>query len=247
MRPAAFAKLTWLEMKLFLREPLAVGFTLAYPVVVMFVIAGVFENSGGAGFRGAGGAEYYVVSNIAVVTAAMSLIALPPHVASYFERGIMRRFRASSVPVAGVIAAQLAVCFAVAIVAAAVLLAVARPVYTYHVPNSLPGVILGFVVGLIGFLALGLLIAALFPTTRSAQSVGMVLFFPMYLISGAAPPLSVLPSAMRHVADFDPMNYAVRALQDPWFGFGVTATNLVVLLGIAIVSGAGAALLFRRR
>jgi ABC-2 type transport system permease protein len=108
-------------------------------------------------------------------------------------------------------------------------------------------VILGFVVALISFLALGLLIAALFPTTRSAQSVGLVLFFPLYLISGAAPPLSVLPSAMRQVADFDPLNYAVRALQDPWFGYGVNVTNLVVLAAIAVISGGGAALVFRHR
>ena len=96
MRPALFAKLTWLEAKLFLREPLAVGFTIAYPLVVMFVIAGVF-NRPGEEIRGVGGAEYYVVSNVAVVVAAMGLIALPPHAASYFERGVIRRFRASSI------------------------------------------------------------------------------------------------------------------------------------------------------
>jgi ABC-2 type transport system permease protein len=109
------------------------------------------------------------------------------------------------------------------------------------------GVVLGFVVALISFLALGLLITALFPTTRAAQSVGLVLFFPLYLISGAAPPPSVLPSVMRDVADFDPLNYAVRALQDPWFGYGITMTNLVVLAGIGVISAGAAALLFRRR
>jgi ABC-2 type transport system permease protein len=188
-----------------------------------------------------------VVSNIAVVIAAMGLIALPPHAASYFERGVMRRLRASSVPATAVLLAQSAVCFGVAIAATVVLLGAARPAYPYPVPQSVPGVVLGFVVGLISFLALGLLIAALFPTTRSAQSVGLVLFFPLYLISGAAPPLSVLPSAMRLAADFDPLKYAVRALQDPWFGYGITVTNLVVLAAIGVVSGLGAALVFRRR
>ncbi len=246
MRTSAFAKLTWLEMKLFFREPLAVGFTLAYPIVVMFVIAGVFSTSH-EGFRGAGGAEYYVVSNIAVVIGAMGLIALPPHIASYFERGIMRRFRASSVPISAVIAAQTLVCFAVAVAAAALLLLVARPAYAYNVPRSVAGVVLGFAVGQTAFLALGLLVAAIFPTSRSAQGIGLVLFFPLYLISGAGPPLSVLPSTMRAMANFDPLNYAVRALQDPWFGYGITGTNLVVLAGIAVAGGTGAALLFRRR
>jgi hypothetical protein len=51
---------------------------------------------------------------------------------------------------------------------------------------------------------------------------------------------------MRTVANFDPLNYAVRALQDPWFGYGITGTNLIVLAGIAVAGGTGAALLFRR-
>jgi ABC-2 type transport system permease protein len=70
-----------------------------------------------------------VVSNIAVVVAAMGLIALPQHAASYFERGVIRRFRASSVPATAVILAQATVCFGVAIAAAVVLLAAARPAY----------------------------------------------------------------------------------------------------------------------
>ena len=52
---------------------------------------------------------------------------------------------------------------------------------------------------------------------------------------------------MRLVADFDPLNYAVRALQDPWFGYGITVSNLVVLAAIGAVSGVGAALVFRHR
>jgi len=48
--------------------------------------------------------------------------------AAYLERGIMRRFRASSVPVAGVVLAQAVVSFIVAIAATAALLLAARPV-----------------------------------------------------------------------------------------------------------------------
>jgi ABC-2 type transport system permease protein len=250
MKPAAFLKLTWLELKLFVREPLAVLFTLGFPLVFMFVIAGVFNiGPGGSGnpFRGVGGAEYYVVSNIGVVIGAMGLIALPVHMAAYVERGILRRFRASSVPVGAVVLAQALVSFIVAIAATAVLLLAARPVYTYHLPHSLPGVVIGFVIGLLSFLAIGLLIAGLFPSTRSAQGVGFIAFFPLWLLSGAGPPIAVLPDTMRHLADFLPLAYAVRALQDPWFGYGITEKNLVILVGIGIVAGIGSVALYRRR
>jgi LPXTG-motif cell wall-anchored protein len=39
----------------------------------------------------------------------------------------------------------------------------------------------------------------------------------------------------------------VRAPQDPWFGYGITMTNLFVLAGIGVISAGAAALLFRRR
>src|SRR5690606_32776157 len=37
-------KLTWIEAKLFLREPLAVIFAFAFPFFVLFVLGGVFGN-----------------------------------------------------------------------------------------------------------------------------------------------------------------------------------------------------------
>ena len=40
----ALAKLTWVEVKLFAREPITVIFVFAFPLVVLVVIAGVFDN-----------------------------------------------------------------------------------------------------------------------------------------------------------------------------------------------------------
>jgi hypothetical protein len=38
------AKLSWIEAKLFLREPLALVFTFAFPFFMLIVLAGVFGN-----------------------------------------------------------------------------------------------------------------------------------------------------------------------------------------------------------
>ena len=222
-------------------------FTLAYPLVVMFVIAGVFNGSTGPAFLGVPGSEYYVVSNLAVPVAALGLIALPLRVTGYVEGGVMRRFRASSVPAVAVILAQALICFVVGLVATALLLAVARPVYVYAFPQHFAGVALGYLLGMAAFLSLGLLIAALFPSSRAAQGAGLILFFVMYLICGAGPPLGVLPTGMRDVADFDPMKYAVQVLQDPWFGHAAAWSAPVILAGVAAVSASAAVLLFHRR
>lgn len=250
MNRAAYAKLTWLELKLFLREPVALLFTVGFPVVFMFVIAGVFNVPPGGRnnpFLGVGGAEYYVVSNIGVVIGAMGLIAFPAHLAAYLERGVVRRFRASAVPLAAVVLAQSIVSSVIAVLATAVLLVAARPAYTYYIPHSLFGVLIGFVLGLVSFLGIGLLIAGVSRTVRTAQAIGFVAFFPLWLLSGAGPPLAVLPDTMRHIAAVLPMNFAVRALQEPWFGVDMSWSNLAILVGVAAVTITGASLLLRGR
>jgi ABC-2 type transport system permease protein len=67
----------------------------------------------------------------------------------------------------------------------------------------------------------------------------MLLFFPMWLLSGAAPPPGVMSAAMRHVSDILPLTYAVRAIQQPWLG---TATRPFDLLLLAALLAAAAAI-----
>src|SRR4029453_19263542 len=97
--------------------------------------------------------------------------------------------------------AQRAVPAPMAPLGGAVLLAVASLVYEVHAPSSVAGVALGFATGALRFVALGLLLGSLAPTARAAQAIGLVLFFPMWLLSGAGPPRGVMTEAMRQLSD----------------------------------------------
>jgi ABC-2 type transport system permease protein len=231
-------KLIWVEVKLFAREPVAVVFAFAFPLVVLLVLAGVFrqpETSMG-GFTGT---DYYVPGYLAVVIASVGLIGLPVHLASLRERGVLRRLRASSVPMASVFGAQTLVHLAMAAVGGAVLLAAAGLVYDVRRPASVAGVVVGFTVGALAFVALGLLLGSLAPTARAAQAVGLVLFFPMWLLSGAGPPRGVMTETMRHLSDVLPLTRVVTAIQHPWLDTGSTGPEL---LALAAVSAAAVAL-----
>ena len=154
------AKLVWVEVKLFVREPIAVVFAFAFPLVVLLVLAGVFGSNPDADFGGVAGIDYYVPGYLAVVIASIGLIGLPVHLASLRERGVLRRLRASSVPMAGVFGAQTVVHVAMAVLGGALLLVAASLVYDVHAPASVAGVALGFGVGALSFVALGLLLGA---------------------------------------------------------------------------------------
>jgi ABC-2 type transport system permease protein len=168
------AKLLWVEVKLFAREPIAVVFAFAFPLVVLLVLAGVFGSEPDADFGGVAGIDYYVPGYLAVVIASVGLIGLPVHLASLRERGVLRRLRASSVPMASVFAAQTAVHVTMAALGGAVLLAAASWAYDLHAPSSVAGVALGFATGALSFVALGLLLGSLAPTARAAQAIGLV-------------------------------------------------------------------------
>jgi ABC-2 type transport system permease protein len=237
-------KLSWIELKLLAREPIALVFVFAYPVVVLVVLSGVFPK-GDTVFGGADPADYYLASYVGVVIAAIGLISLPVHLAAYREHGVLRRFRACGVPTAATFTAHIVANLAAAVTGALVLIAVSRLAYDTHLPYSIGGVIAAFLVATLAFLALGFLIASLVPNTRAAQAVGMILFFPMTILCGAGPPPAVMGTAMRHVSDAIPLTYAVDALQQPWLGTGSNGRSLLILAAILLVAGTASARRFR--
>jgi ABC-2 type transport system permease protein len=234
------AKLTWIEAKLFTREPIAVVFAFAFPLVVLLVLAGVFRDPDTA-LEGFSGIDYYVPGYLAVVIASIGLIGLPVHLASLRERGVLRRLRTSSVPVASVLGAQAVVHVAMAVLGGLLLLVAAGLVYDVAAPSSPAGVGLGFAAGAVCFVTLGLLLGSLAPTARAAQGIGLVLFFPMWLLSGAGPPPAVMTETMRWLSDVLPLTRVVTAIQEPWLGTGTNGSELVLLSALALAALALAA------
>jgi ABC-2 type transport system permease protein len=239
------AKMTWLELKLFFREPITVIFTLAIPLIFLFIMGGVFGNTpdtddqGGVVFRGVGPMDYYIPAYIALVVASLGLIGLPVHLASYRERGILRRFRASSVGLRNILGSQAVVMFLMGILGSIVLIVAAIAAYEPRFPKSPLLVLPAFILATLCFASLGVMLGSILPNARAAQGVGVLLWFVMDIIGGAGPPPEVLNEAMNWVGRFMPLTYTIRLLQDPWLGFGWGWTNTLIVLGITV----GAALI----
>lgn len=246
----AVRALTWIELKLFLREPVTVVFTLALPPLILFVLSEVFgdvPDPGGSVFRGVGGATYYLPAYVGLVVASLGLIGLPVHLAAYRERGVLRRFQAARVPVRALVASQLAV-LGVGVAAGTILLLVlAALTWDIRWPASWLGVAAAAVLGTVAFAAIGMLLGAVTPTARAAQGIGLLLWFTMMMVCGAGPPPEVLSPALAATGDLLPLKHLVVAVQDPWLGFGINWTEMGVLLVVGAVAGVLAALALRRR
>ena len=242
-------QLAWVELKLFLREPLTVVFSLALPLIILFVLGGVFGNEPtGPGeevvFRGVGPMTYYVPAYLALVVASVSVISIPTHLAGNRERGVLKRFRASSIEAWEVALAQLAVAFVMSVASGVILRIAASFVYDFAPAESLIGLFGVFLLLVLGFAALGIFLGAVLPTARAAQAVGMLAWFVMLFLGGAGPPPEVLTEGMRVVSDFTPLWHAVVITQDVWLGLDA-GLSWLIFAAITLVS-AGLALRFFR-
>jgi ABC-2 type transport system permease protein len=230
-------KMTWVEIKLFAREPLTVVITFALPLIMLYILGGVFGNSPEPGFyRGFGAMNFYVPAYVGLVIASVSLTGLPVHLAEYRERGVLRRFHASSVSAWRVFASQMIVSFVIAALGGLLLIGVAFLAHDIHAPQSLIGVLAAFGLSTLSFTALGILLGMVFPTVRAAQGAGLLLWFVMLILAGSGPPPEVLPDTMRRIGDLTPLKHVNTLLQDAWLGFGWNAGESLVLIGILALS-----------
>lgn len=241
----ALARTTSIETKLFLREPLTVVFTLALPVLFLFVMGGVFGNKPNpAYYRGAGPLDYYVPGYCALVWASVGLLALPVHLVRYREDGVLRRLRASAAPPWTLFGAQIAVSFFISLAGSVLVLGLATIAYRIHFPHSMAGFAGAWLLTGVLFCALGLLLSAI-PSSRGALGAGFGLFFVMMLLSGAGPPPEVLTGALHSVSNLLPLTYMLRLIQDPWLGLPWSLTDTAVVAGFAVAAAVGARFAFR--
>jgi ABC-2 type transport system permease protein len=241
----ALARSTSIEAKLFVREPLTVVFTLALPLLFLFVLGGVFGNHPNpAYYRGVGALDFYVPGYCSLVWAAVGLLALPVHLVRYREDGVLRRLRASAAPPWTLFGSQVTVAFGISLVGSLLVIGLASVVYDIHFPHSVAGFAGAWLLCGLLFCALGLLLAAI-PSSRGAQGAGLGLFFVMMMLSGAGPPPEVLTGAMHWASNLLPLTYMLRLLQDPWLGLPWSLADTAAVAAFTVAAAVAARLAFR--
>jgi ABC-2 type transport system permease protein len=233
----AVRRLVVTELKLLVREPLVLAFVFAFPVITVLVLGGVFGKDDPA-FAGVEPAQWYVAGYMAVVVAAIGLVMLPVHLATYRERGVLRRFAAAGFPRWSFAVAELIVGLVVTAAAWATLLVAAGAVYGVPAVESPVRTVVGLLAGAVAFVSIGLMIGTLVPNARAAQGIGLLTFFPVFLLGGGGPPPRAMTDLMRHLSDVIPLTHVTRAIQDPWLGLGTGTSHLAIVAVVAVVCAA---------
>jgi ABC-2 type transport system permease protein len=210
--------LTWIEIKIFLREPLGAIGTVMVPVLV-FVLFGRIGRSIVPGTQGVTSFFHIDVPVLAAVlialNAALSLVAI---ISIYREGGILKRLRATPLRPQTILTAHVVV--KLLLTAATLILALLAGRRYYPAGTDVP--VVAFTIALLiatwSILSIGFLIASIVPTARFAQPIGSFILYPMIALSGLFVPLSAMSPEVRLVARAVPLTYAVSLLQGIWKG-----------------------------
>ncbi len=240
-------KLIWVKLKLFFREPEAFFFTLIFPVLMLFVFGSIYGNEPLDIFGGRGTVDMSVPAYMGIIIATTGLMSIPISVATDREKRVLRRLRTTPVRPHTIITAWLVMYFGITLVGALLLVAAGKLVYDMRFDGNVLYVFLAFTLGTLSFFALGFVVASLAPTGRTANIVGMVLFFPMIFFSGATIPWQTLSEGVQRVGRALPLTYVVQLLQGLWFGepWSEHLLKVAVLLGMLIVGVVVSAKTFR--
>jgi len=243
---SALARLTATETKLFFREPMLVFFALAFPpilIVVLGLVPAMREPSADLG--GARPITVYVPIIVVMGLALFSLNSLSQLFATYREKGVLRRMRTTPVEPRVMLGAQLLMSTILSLVTMVVVLAIGSLAFDVSLPGQLPAYLIGYLLAAVSMFAIGLLVASLAPTGKSAGAIGTLLFFPLVFFAGLWVPRAEMNDVLRKISDFTPLGAGVQSLQDATAGHWPQPLHLVVMLGWTIVAGGLAARYFR--
>jgi ABC-2 type transport system permease protein len=239
--------LTWLEIKIFLREPLGAFGTLGVPVLLFLILGRVLSGGSTPSTEALGFVRVGLPVFVAVLMIISAVLSLVTIISIYREGGILKRLRATPLRPQAILTAHVVVKLLLTAVTLILLVLAGKRYY----PADIDAPLLGFAVALLmstwSILSIGFLIASIVPTARFAQPIGAAILYPMLGLSGLFVPVASLPPGLQTVAQALPLTYAVSLLQGIWVGepWSAHAGDVAALVVVFLVCTSLSARVFR--
>jgi ABC-2 type transport system permease protein len=241
-------KLTRLEIKIFMREPMGAFGAIVIPVLV-FLVAG--RIVGGRLGPPTLAANSFVRVGLPVLASLLiainAVISLVTIISIYREGGILKRLRATPLRPQTILIAQVIVKLILTAATLALMVLAGKRYYPVGIHAPLISFTIALLISTWSILSVGFLIASIVPTARFAQLIGGFIMYPMVGFSGLFVPVEALPPVLRAVARVLPLTYAVALLQGIWNGdtWSAHVGDVAALAVVFVVCTALSAKVFR--
>jgi ABC-2 type transport system permease protein len=233
-----FGKLTLVQAKLYLREPMAAFFTLLFGPSLLILLGFIFRNVPDPMYAGLGYLDMAVPAYMAMILSIVGLTAVPISGAIRREAGVLRRFSATPLRPLTYFLTDILVPFVMTLLGILLLVLVGMVLFNVPFDGNLFSLLAGISLGAFAFFALGYALVGLVPSARAVVLIGNVVLYPLVIFSGAVVPLEIMPDIVRSISRYLPLTHLVALLRGLWSGkgWGGLLTEAAVLAGVGIVS-----------
>lgn len=240
-----FRKLLKMEERRALRAPVGLLLGVLVPVILLVIfsaIRGLKQPAPGSTLTMF---AQYIPVLIGMSVCLVALVSLPIPVVSDRQAGVLRRFATTPAPPSWVLAAQVIVNFALALIAIVILVAGGALFFGVRMPSQLGGFVLAALLCIAAMFGIGLLITSLARSPQVAGVFGTVLLYPLLFFAGVWTPKQNLAPMLQHIGNYTPLDAAVQAMDAAMQGNFPPARPLLVMAACAVVFGVVAIRLFR--
>jgi len=211
--------LIWVEIKIFLREPMGAFGTVVVPVLVLMLFGRIGTSVIPRGQAAA--TNFFKVDVpvfVAIIIAINAVVSLVTIISVYREGGILKRLSTTPLRSETILTAHVIVKLLLTATTLALTFLLGRKslLTESHIP--LVSFTIAVLITTWAILAIGFLIASIVPTARFAQPISSIILYPMLAVSGLFMPLRSFSPTFRSIARVLPFTYAVSLLQGIWKG-----------------------------
>lgn len=232
------------EARLLLRDPISWLAAIALPSAILLIFGAIFApHRPDPALGGLRWIDTFAPSLVVITTATLAIQTLPIRLATYREKGILRRLSTTPARPSRLLVAQLVIYSVTAVIGLVLLVIAGRLAFDIPLPANPIGYVAAFGLGMAGLLAIGLLIAAVAPSAGVATAIAVPLFFVVMFLGGVYLPRYLLPEVLVRIGELTPPG--VQGLQDAWLGAAPQLLPLAVLAAITVVGGVVASRVFR--
>ena len=217
----AFITLFKIEMKLAFREFSGVLFGVLLPLGIM-VLLGILY-----GDKPAGEDSSYtllmqgVPAVLTVGICATGLMGIPLTLSGYREKKLLKRFMVTPTTPLLLMAVQFAANLVTALISSALVLGAAIFFFDYRMVGDKPSFILMYLLVTFSIYSLGLLVASVSGSVKTANLLSSAVYFPMFFLSGATVPIEIMPKALQNAAGIMPLTQGIKLLKGVSLGQSV--------------------------
>lgn len=241
------------------REPLQLSDVTIQPV--LFTLLFVYVFGSGVVLPGGGSYKDFAIAGLLALNITTSAMGTAVGLSTDLNTGVIDRFRTLPMWRAAVLVGRSVADLSTAALCT-LIVAVTGLVIGWRTDASIPSVIAGFALFLLFSYALSWGCGCLGIVSKgpeSAQGIGLVILFPLAIVSNGLVPTQHMPTVLRVIADWNPVSAVTAAARNLWGNPNPSATihawpmqhpvaaSLLWSVALLVIFAPLATLLYRRR